>query len=408
MAWLEIAWDVQVGELGFNEPLNDNGLGGNDYLDVYLVVDETGEAGVGWVDCDGGDGTCIDADPKDNLAAASSFIVIDARTENLRPFVVHEFNHVLQYATDYAEPFLVAWEGTAVASEHWTLPDWFPESWQAADYQACPWASAVLQDGYFLWDYKVLDLWYEYGAFLWVLYLDHTWGDGQGSVGPALWDAMTQEGYAFEPDILDAWQAISGDWRSDLMEFEIERARMAVYHDSPTWIAFAEDYALAWREASETALPATLEPTLPPFPLGVSYWDVLTTPGNMLELQLSSKGDTDWGLLVVEGGDSTWIIGDTLEYGPILSESVTVGVVNVGGALLDADDPLTTSSFTLSVQEAPAPEDTGYEAEYKEPSCGCSGISGGASLWIPSLLSLSLLLRSRRRVARRDASLRQP
>jgi len=104
LSWAELAWDVQVTELGFHPPYPDQGEGGSDSLDIYLSLAATGGAGSAWVDCDYSGWSCADADPEDGRAGAPAYVAIDARNpdEDLGPFTVHEFNHVLQYATDYS------------------------------------------------------------------------------------------------------------------------------------------------------------------------------------------------------------------------------------------------------------------------------------------------------------------
>lgn len=346
-AWAEEAWTAQVDRLGFQSPIPDGDLGGSDALDIYLTPEAGGE-GTAWVDCDGGDPDCVDADPSDGLAGATSYVVMDPRTarEDLPHFVHHEFNHVLQYATDFAEPFLCLWEGTAVAAEQWTDPAWPTLVSDLADYQRYPWASAVLQDGYFLWDAYDVDAWYEYGAVVWVWWMDHRWGDGAGSIGPTLWQAVAQEGRGQEPDVLDAWVGLADDLPEDVLAFATDRARMGTPW-GPVYTGFAGTDALAWREGRVVG-HAEITPTFPPFPLGMSYWTLAVTPGEPVDLSLSSDADTAWGLLVVDGAGGAATQGTTLSYVPEGTE-VTLGVVNLGPPDLDADDPLEAAPFTLTV-----------------------------------------------------------
>ena len=403
LAAAEAAWDAQVGVLGFAEPLPDAGEGGSDALDLYLVVEETGGAGIAWVECDGGDGSCLDSDPTDGRAAAPSYIQIDARTEDLSVFVVHEFNHVCQYATDYAEPFLVLWEGTAVSAERWTLPDWTQSTDDIADYQATPWLSAVLQDGYLLWDDYAIWSYYEYGSMVWVTWLDHRWGDGAGSLGPPLWEAVTQEGNGTEPDVLDAWDGISGDWAADMMAFALARAQWGRTPESPDWIAFAGAQAGVAREQEDLPLPAHITPLMPPFPLGATYVGLQATPGDRLQLVLDADPSVDWGLVVVEsGGGAVLQPGD--DYGPVVTGDLTVGVVNLGTPGMDADDVLSPASFVLDVRTYPVdsmPADTGADTagdtetpKEEPPGCGCG--TGGAGWGAGGLALLALAARRRR------------
>lgn len=372
LGWAELAWTVQVEQIGFATPIADGGEGGSDAVDIYLTLAESGEAGVAWVDCDGGDPNCIDADPADGRAAASSYVVIDARTEaaDIPGYTVHEFNHVLQYATDYAEPFLSVWEGTAVSAEAWTLADRHPSAGDIADYQATPWASAVLQDGYFLDDAYGLYTWYEYGAMVWVQWLDHAYGDGAGSIGPALWAGMTQEGYAYEPDVLDAWDAFA-PWQESFLRFTADRGRMGTA-DAPGWIAWAGEDARVWFEAEDVSLPAELRPEWPVFPLGASFFSV--SASGSVRVRLEGDAATEWGIVATDGAREWTTTGGELE----VSGPVTVAVVNLGPVGMDADDALEAATFTLTLEAV--------EAVAKEPGgCGCGTGGGGRAAWAVAL-----------------------
>lgn len=375
LTYASLAWDVQVDTIGFAAPLPDAGEGGSDALDIYFGVSETSGAGEAWVDCDGGDGTCLDVDPADGLAAAPSYVVIDARLDDasLPGFVVHEFQHTTQYATDYAEPFLSVWEGTAVSCEMWTLPDVPPSADDVGDYQATPWMSAVLQDGYFLWDEYAIDSWYEYGAMVWVRWFDARYGTGDGTAAAELWRTMSQEGYATEPDVLDAWQTIAGaPWQDEFLQFAADRARMGE-DGAPEWLAFAGEQGIVARDPvpSVGAVEAEL------YPLGAVYYDVDVAMGDTLDVTIDGDPSVDWGLVFVEeGATETIVAGTEASYTAQLDAGVTVGVVNLGSPGMDADDPLAASVVKVHLAGR---------------GCGCGG--GGGAAW---LLPLTLLLGRRR------------
>lgn len=268
---IDEAWAAQVEQLGFRPPLPDGTLGGGPGLDVYLSHLGTGGAGGAYVTCD--DEPCVDAAQGDGRASTPSYIVIDPELDDttLRRYCHHEFNHVLQFATDFEEPFLDAWEGTATAAETWTDPASLLDQGPLADYQATPWVSAVLQDGY--WLDEQYDIWsyYEYGAVLWVLWMDQRWGDGAGSIGPALWAAMANDPGANEPDLLDAWDELSGGWENDVVEFAVDRGRFGT-KDEPEWLT-----ALGGAPEVTTTLipPGDYSDQLGPmYPLGMHYIDI--------------------------------------------------------------------------------------------------------------------------------------
>ena len=238
LAAVEEAWDAQVDGLGFPAPPADAGRGGSDALDVYLTHDGTGGAGGAYVICDGEEtAPCVDLVADDGLASTATYVVIDPDTDAgvLRGYAHHEFNHVLQYALDFEEPVLDVWEGTAVAAEAWTDPEMVLDPGPIDDYQQNAWVSPILQDGYWLLDEYDKNTWYEYGATVWVRWLDARHGDGHGSIGPALWRAMANDPGDNEPDVLDAWAELAGaDWRDELPDFARARARLGT-DDAPAW-----------------------------------------------------------------------------------------------------------------------------------------------------------------------------
>ncbi len=395
VVWAEEAWAAQVDGLGFRAPLPDDGRGGSDALDIYLTR-EAGGSGSAWVDCEGGDPNCVDDDPADGVAAAASYVVIDPRTPegDFPHFVHHEFQHTTQYATDYAEPFLSLWEATAVAAERWTDPTWETSAADLGDYQAFPWMSAVLQDGYFLLDEQGIESWYEYGAVAWIWFLDERYADGAGGIGPALWAAVAQEaGDPNEPDVLDAWDVVSGDWVLSMLEFAAARARMGT-DGGPAYVAFAGAEAWAPREGTLTA-PGEVEPTIAPYPLGTSYWEVEVPAGEVLVARVDGDPDVRWGIVVVEPGGETIVEGTEAEH-LVLGSVVTVGVVNLGPQGFDADDPLEPAAFTLSIAWGPA---AGGDPEGPEgdPAEGCGCATTGAPT---GALLLAVALAARRRPRR--------
>lgn len=209
LGFAELAWDIQVGALGFQPPVLPDGLDGSDgggpELDIYLdaIGEWEGYAEMeSWTDTTGPDG----------FAGSPAFVVIDRGlpAEWLGPYIVHEFNHVLQIATDLEETSIAFWEGTATASQKWTLgADGF---WDAdvASYQEAPWAPALTGDSYVLYEDWGVGYAYEYGAALMVIHLDEVLGAGDGSAGPAWWRAAAADS-GDEPDAVDAFAEVSGE-----------------------------------------------------------------------------------------------------------------------------------------------------------------------------------------------------
>ena len=240
----------------------------------------------------------------------------------------------------------------------------------------------------------------------WVLWLDVRYGDGAGSIGPALWEALAQPGRVNEPDVLDAWDTLSGDWRVSLLEFAAARARIGTDAGMP-WTALAGADAYAWREGRLDV--GTVTPTLAPFPLGTSYWDVDVVAGEALELTLAGDPSATWGLVLVEGDGELIFEAPTgaVAWTPGATGVATVAVVNLGPPGMDGDDPLEPASFSLTLGVPPEPEpepEPEPDAELPaEPDvagapatdgCGCGGSQGSATLVLPLLVGL---LRGRRR-----------
>ncbi|GDX83546.1 hypothetical protein LBMAG42_53570 [Deltaproteobacteria bacterium] len=378
-AALDEAWAAQVDRIGFASPLPDDGLGGSDALDVYLTHDSTGGAGGAYVICDGEEiDPCVDVAAGDGKASTPSYIVIDPDTPeaDLRGFAHHEFNHVTQYATDFEEPFLDVWEGTAVAAESWTDPAKVLDPAPIADYQATPWASAVLQDGYWLDEAFGIWSYYEYGATVWMRWMDDRYGDGAGSIGPQLWAAFANDPGENEPDVLDAWDSFAGDWRDDMPDFVRMRAQLGTAAQ-PDWAAgLGESAEIAWIDLDGNASGAW-SPKREVFPLGAVFVRLSPTPDTTRTLSAPE------GFLLV---DLNRFDGEpaaarlTFEAG-ILSR---FAIVRVPGAEFDADDVLVGEVPVVQLGE------TG--------GCGCQSGAGSRGPWV--LAALGALSGVRRRLLR--------
>lgn len=400
------AWQAQVDGLGFQAPiLDDEGL-----LQLYLYQESAGGAFTTctrWADAVAGDG----------LSSCPTYIAFarSISTRDMASYVAHEFNHALQFATDYNEPTLPIWEGVATSAEQWTYPDTLePTMYYLADYQAAPWAG-LLNDGYFLWDEHELWSFYEYGSALWVLHLDHHYGDGQGSAGPALWAAAAQEGLPNKPDVIDAYDAVTGDWREALLSLTAERALVGTDR-APAWADFTTASTQIALEAELTLadLPATVVPAVMPYATGAIYVHIEEVPANTpLRFSVTTPADSAWGVVAVGETDMIWEEGTTLTWdqpGP-----VTFAVVNLDHdnyALSGNTVTLRESQRDISLQIAllsDGLEDSGQTDEDSGDSnddegkraCGCASASsggggGGAGGAAGGLWALALLWARRR------------
>ncbi|MFT5686965.1 MAG: hypothetical protein ACI8RZ_007922, partial [Myxococcota bacterium] len=324
------SWDAQVSRIGFQAPVPDpDGI-----LDVYLYAESSGGA---FTACNS-----FSDDTDDGLSACAAYIAL-ARSipdAQMASYIAHEFNHVLQYATDFTEPTYPIWEGVATAAEQWTYPEELtPTVSYVVDYQDAPWAG-ISSDGYFLWDVHKLWSYYEYGSALWVLHLDARYGDGEGSAGVALWEATAQEGNTNKPDVIDAYDTVTGDWREALLSLSAERIRIGT-DDSPAWAAFTGDRATLTigAEVSADDLPTEVVPVLMPYTTGATYVKVTgISEGMVLTLDAAVPGDSQWGVVAVGDGLEDWAQGTTLTVEG--SGDVVFGLVN-----LDHDDFHTTGTW---------------------------------------------------------------
>jgi len=374
---IEEAWDVQVGELGWPAPIPDS----NGILDIYVATTYSGGGGAYTY------GPYQDQVRSDGRMGTHAYIAIHPDYDEwIRWTMLHEFNHVLQFGIDVAEPAYVPWEGTATAAEYWTDETLPPEPEYLSDFQASPFAG-LIGDGWMLWDDYDIWSYYEYGASLWLLHLDAWYGDGAGSAGLELWMNGIQDSWTNEPDFIDASGVFTGDWASAWMDFSVERARIGTL-DAPDWAAAWADaeFAIAVDASHDVAeLPVGIYPAFDPFQTGAVYAEISGLSEGQ-EFTVSHDGDTSvrWALLVVDGEDGDWVEGESLTWFAT-NETVVVGAVNLGSGRFDADQNPEGSKLILRVHLGGAADGVGVP---KVGGCACgTGVSGttgsgGGALWL--------------------------
>ncbi len=365
--------------LGWPEPPDDVQAGGSSAPDVYLHRDAEWGAYVS--------SSYIDADPDDGRTGSASYMVLDPRIteEELGSYVAHEYNHMLQFAMDYNEPSLPPWEGAATRAEEVTYPGFGSAPTVVPDYQATPWAGA-LSDGYILYDLST-QFWsfYEYGSVLWFDDLR----EEHGVNALDFWWAMVQDKDVNEPDVLDAYEAVTGDGRQAFIDFGVRRAAFGT-DQAPAWAAVYADAPLGIE--GQLAMDGSLSAEWGVYEWGFIAVDVLETG----LLSLSVDESLDWAVVSADTGEE-------LGFPAVVAAGERVLIFNFGGPDYDGDDRRTPAELTVSLSAAP--EDTGDSADSGEPldtgeepgprGCGCSSEPGGYSGLV--LLGLGLALLARRR-----------
>lgn len=124
---VELAWQIQVEQLGWPAPPSDNGLGGDARYDIYLKEIVGSESTLGYTARENIVGDNPNS-PDVETAAATSYIVLDNDYDDtedtssdsiglMRTTMIHEFNHALQFGFDGQEPTSWIFEATAVWME---------------------------------------------------------------------------------------------------------------------------------------------------------------------------------------------------------------------------------------------------------------------------------------------------
>lgn len=393
-------WEAQVDRIGFVAPMPDD----DGRLDIYLTTQ--GTYGGAYTT-----GPYTDGDSSDGKRGCYAWIAVDATISNaeLPGFIVHEFQHVLQYGTDYIEPTLPIWEGVAEAAVLWTYPDYDVSFFSIPDFQADPWAG-ILADGYMLDDdFDIAWSYYEYGSLAWVLHLDAAYGDGDGSSSRDLWVAVEQEANKNEPDVIDGLDTVTGDWQASLLALSAERTLLGT-SDAPEWGAAytGKRYALTVDDQiNGSSLPVDASPSMPPLQTGTAYFDLTgLAAGESIHFAVTSEDENNWGIAIRDGTVTSWMDGPEMDW-EVVDGDITVGVVHLGADDFDADEPLRTKDFTLTVSElavvaddgggdggGTGGADTGGDEEPGGCACGSLPRPTGAALGL--LVGLLALGRRRR------------
>lgn len=349
----EHAWAEQVDRMGFPAPVLPDAADGPEF-DIYLSPIGPWEAHVVADDY-------IDTDPADGLSATSSFMEVDRNLPMLLvdSYIAHEFNHATQYASDFREWSYPLWEGTATASQHWTLGTAGAWAYDVGAFQSIPWMSTMLGNGYAAQWALGYGRWgmYEYGAALWVMHLDAVMGPGDGTWGALLWSTAAQEGGPNEPDVVDAFATLGGGGDLGVALNGLARSRVLVGSDwDPRGIPQANLWPVAWKvpaaplEAADLPVAHALSPPLLPSGQGFIELDLSAVAGAgaidpWLVVDVSAAGGQHAALTVLTwASDGT--VGEVTDPGPLAPyvelpvsglDRVVIGVSSLGPAGWDGD-----------------------------------------------------------------------
>jgi len=383
---VELAWTAQVDEQGWPEPiLDEDGI-----LDVYV----SSEGGTAYAY-----GPWEDADPDDGRMGTAAHIVIDpdfAAETWIYWTMLHEFSHVLQYSIDFTEPRYVAWEGAATATEYWSSEILnFPEGdplWPLDDYirdfQSQPWVG-LLGDGWQIEeDYDISSL-YEYGAALWLFYLDHRTADGARTAGRDLWLNSAQDSLENEPDFVDAMGLAFEDWTEGWLEFAIMRISVGTgTRTTPAWAAPYSDAEFGVRIEDTIAyseLPVTVIPKYQPSQTGAVYWAVTDVPdGERIRASVDGDPSVNWAVIGYENGYGSWKESEMLER-KTDGGDIIIGAVNLGSSGFDADEIIEPADVSVDIWMSGAAADEGGE---KGGGCATASRLGSGWIWLSGLLLL--------------------
>jgi hypothetical protein len=289
----EDAWTNQVETMGFAEPFPDGNLGGGeDLLDLYLIGFNTGAAALTFADDDG--------DPDDGRFAAPVHIQLNPTQPSYLENVHHEFHHAVQFATDMRET-LMFMESTAVYQEALAFPDSTSWAESVPDFQLYPQAP-VFTDGVLWWEQTFFDSFYEYGAVLFVMYIDETFGDGDGVLIREIWDRVHQseESEENEPDWMDAVRLVTDAGVEDMIaDFSTWRAMVgprARPTDGPSRGADVSSTGLMYtrslvQESLNGAALRNTDNTEAPHQLGCLTFDVYASVSSMLDLNVQGRSE---------------------------------------------------------------------------------------------------------------------
>jgi len=306
--YAESAWEKEVDGLGFYPPPPDDGYGGNDNLDFFIMEHS-------FV---GGYMTPIGIDLTKEWLSMSSFIVLSPLIKSekgLEGLIAHEFNHSCQFAMDPLEWMLL--ESTASFIATMLTYDNLSRESSIQVFQKYPEKSI---DYVFLSaDISEFEFGYHYGASLFLGFLDEYYGYKNMIFIREIWENSRQKELINEPDYIDALEimlpGINGDCFSDAYREFAKWRWFLGQNDDGAHFENGKDFSYSSKVRLEKTVSTSdiplqsFTPENPPSEYGSNYID-FNLNGEKGTLFISFEGDQDkkWSadmILIPEAGSPT-------------------------------------------------------------------------------------------------------
>lgn len=189
VAILETAWRVQIDELGFSEPLDDNGIcGGDGRYDVFV-----------WRGIDGAFVEGIADNPQTPHDDYATYMAIDPSDDFGGAFLdstlTHEFNHTVQASDDWFESAMF-FEMTATFIEALVYADQDDYFFTTTDFQQHPEWSLFYFDNF--------RTWYMYGSAMYLHFLRDNYFPSDPAYIARIWRMTRSDPAIGRPDFMDA------------------------------------------------------------------------------------------------------------------------------------------------------------------------------------------------------------
>ncbi|MFQ5617015.1 MAG: MXAN_6640 family putative metalloprotease, partial [Anaerolineales bacterium] len=202
---LEHVWNVEINQMGWAAPPPDNGLGGDNRYDVYLLNIASSDT-LGF--SDGGFPETIVGDnpntPAVETRASFSYLALDndyaeidewddstlTPLDMMRSTAAHEFNHAIQFGYDGEEPADWLWEATAT----WMQSQVYPRLHDADEELLAVFKSPDTCQLSYGGETRVEDENHWYGLWIFLQYISENYGP---DTVHAIWEhARDLDGYA--------------------------------------------------------------------------------------------------------------------------------------------------------------------------------------------------------------------